>query len=162
MIHFVQFYFENKIRATKTVQIPSGTLLTVAASEAGILFRTDCGGAGTCGKCKVKINSNEQLACQTVIENDLDVIVPESALRHDEKPVIVQAESFLDDRQHDVNVIKRTGHCFGTTEATKTAVTKALNEVPVDAFQDAYRAWKSRWQMCVDAQGNTLKNFKCL
>jgi hypothetical protein len=29
------------------------------------------------------------------------------------------------------------GTCFGNIEAIQTAVTKALNEVPVDAFQDA-------------------------
>ena len=51
------------------------------------------------------------------------------------------------------------GTRFGTIEAIQTAVTKALNEVPVDAFQDAYRAWKSRWQKCVDAQGEYFEEF---
>ena len=51
------------------------------------------------------------------------------------------------------------GTCFGTTEAIQTAVTKALNEVPVDAFQDAYRAWKSHWQKCVDTQGEYFEEF---
>jgi uncharacterized 2Fe-2S/4Fe-4S cluster protein (DUF4445 family) len=137
MINFVQFYFENKVRATKTVQIPSGTSLTVAASEAGILFRTDCGGAGICGKCKVNINGNEHFACQTVVENDLNVIVPESALRHNEKLVIVQAESFLDDQQHDVNVIKRTGHRFGV--AVDIGTTTLVAEL--HGFHDPNAVW---------------------
>ncbi|KAG8227821.1 hypothetical protein J437_LFUL010979 [Ladona fulva] len=42
---------------------------------------------------------------------------------------------------------------FGSTEATQDAVTGALAKVPVDAFQDAYRARQSRWKKCVDAQG---------
>ena len=48
---------------------------------------------------------------------------------------------------------------FGTIRVIQTAVTKALNEVPVDAFQDAYRAWKSRWQKCVDAQAEYFEEF---
>jgi uncharacterized 2Fe-2S/4Fe-4S cluster protein (DUF4445 family) len=135
MINFVQFYFENKVRATKTVHVPSSTLLTVAASEVGIQFRTDCGGAGTCGKCKVDINGNKQLACQTVVENNLNVIVPETALRHDEKLVIVQAESFLDDQQH--NIIKRTGHRFGV--AVDIGTTTLVAEL--HGFHDSNAVW---------------------
>ncbi|CAK9827556.1 hypothetical protein ANTRET_LOCUS5241 [Anthophora retusa] len=44
-------------------------------------------------------------------------------------------------------------------ETIQSAGTKALNEVSVDAFQDAYRAWKSRWQKCVDAQGEHFEEF---
>lgn len=51
------------------------------------------------------------------------------------------------------------GTRFGTIQAIQTAVTNVLNEVPVDAFQDAYRAWKSRWQKCVDAQGEYFEEF---
>ena len=51
------------------------------------------------------------------------------------------------------------GTRFGTTEAIQTAVTKALNEAPVYAFHDAYHAWKSRWQKCVDAQGEYFEEF---
>jgi uncharacterized 2Fe-2S/4Fe-4S cluster protein (DUF4445 family) len=111
MNYSVQFVFETKVGTTQTVQVPSGTLLTVAACEAGFLFRTDCGGAGTCGKCRVRVNGNIQLACQTVVESNLKVIVPESVLRYDEKTVIVQTESFLKTEQQDI--VKRTGHQFG-------------------------------------------------
>jgi hypothetical protein len=51
------------------------------------------------------------------------------------------------------------GTCFGIIEAIQTAVTKALNEVPIDAFQDAYVAWKSCWQKCVDAQGEYFEEI---
>jgi uncharacterized 2Fe-2S/4Fe-4S cluster protein (DUF4445 family) len=135
MIHFVQFYFENKVRATKTVHVSSGTLLTVAASEVGILFRTDCGGAGTCGKCKVHINGNAKPACQTVVEHDLNVIIPESALRHNEQSVIIQAESFLDNRQHEL--IKRSGHCFGV--AVDIGTTTLVAEL--HGFHDPNAVW---------------------
>lgn len=48
---------------------------------------------------------------------------------------------------------------FGSTEAIQDAVTRALAEVPVEAFQDAYRAWQSRWKKCVDAQGNYFEEY---
>jgi uncharacterized 2Fe-2S/4Fe-4S cluster protein (DUF4445 family) len=110
MIYSVHFQSENKSRDVKTVNVPNGMSLTVAASEAGFPLRTDCGGAGTCGKCKVNVDGYERLACQTTVQSNLEVSVPESALRN-EKTVAVQTKSFLDD-----GIIKgagRAGHCFG-------------------------------------------------
>ena len=36
-----------------------------------------CGGHGTCGKCKVVVDGTKQLACQTVVDRDMTVTVPE-------------------------------------------------------------------------------------
>ncbi|KAG8235738.1 hypothetical protein J437_LFUL015606 [Ladona fulva] len=41
------------------------------------------------------------------------------------------------------------GSRFESIEAIQDAVTKAFGEIPVAAFQDAYRAWQSRWGKCV-------------
>jgi uncharacterized 2Fe-2S/4Fe-4S cluster protein (DUF4445 family) len=136
MIYSVRFVFETKVGTSQTVQVLSGTLLTVAASEAGFLFRADCGGAGTCGKCRVRINGNvQQLACQTIVESNLEVIVPESALRHNEKTVIVQTESFLKIGQQDI--IKRTGHQFGVAlDIGTTTLAAELHQ-----FSDPHTVW---------------------
>ena len=40
-----------------------------------------CGGHGTCGKCKVLVDGTEQLACQTVVDRDMTVTVPEKTER---------------------------------------------------------------------------------
>ena len=48
---------------------------------------------------------------------------------------------------------------FGSIKAIQDAVTRALAEVPVDAFQDAYCAWQSRWKKCVNAQGDYFEEF---
>ncbi len=37
----------------------------------------DCGGRGICGKCKVCINGEDALACQTIIDRELSVKLPE-------------------------------------------------------------------------------------
>lgn len=51
------------------------------------------------------------------------------------------------------------GSRFGSIEAIQDAVTRALAKVPIEAFQDAYRAWQSRWKKCVDAQGNYFEEY---
>ena len=77
------------------VRVPTGTLLSEAALLAGIDILQPCGGQGRCGRCTVKIESGTvrrrstlrlspeaiadgyALACQTVIEDDLNVTVPQ-------------------------------------------------------------------------------------
>jgi uncharacterized 2Fe-2S/4Fe-4S cluster protein (DUF4445 family) len=76
------------------VIVPTGTLLADAAREAGIDIQQPCGGQGRCGRCVVKIDSGlvrrrstlrlspedirvgYALACQSVVEGDLSVVVP--------------------------------------------------------------------------------------
>lgn len=70
----------NFISHKKSVKVPQGTDLLTAAVKAGILIHAACGGEGICGKCKVIINGKGVLACQTIVENDLDVSVPEESL----------------------------------------------------------------------------------
>lgn len=80
--------------ASEAVEVPAGTMLTVAAEKAGIEINQPCGGQGRCGQCAVQVTSGnvrrrstmrlsaedvEQgyaIACQTIIEGDLTVIVP--------------------------------------------------------------------------------------
>ncbi|PNF36801.1 hypothetical protein B7P43_G09634 [Cryptotermes secundus] len=64
-------------------------------------------------------------------------------------PDLVPADFFLFPR------IKTAlkGRRFESIQAIQAAVTTALNEVPVEAFEGVYRAWESRWKKCVDAHG---------
>ena len=76
------------------VHVPTGTLLVEAAQLAGLNINQPCGGQGRCGRCAVQVCdgtvrnrstvrlSKESLAagyvlsCQSVIENDVSVVVP--------------------------------------------------------------------------------------
>ncbi len=76
------------------VRVPTGTLLSEVARMAGIDIMQPCGGQGRCGRCVVKIESGTArrrstmrlsaedvemgyaLACQTVVEADVRVVVP--------------------------------------------------------------------------------------
>jgi uncharacterized 2Fe-2S/4Fe-4S cluster protein (DUF4445 family) len=80
--------------ADKRVEVPTGTLLSDAAQQAGIDLQLPCGGQGRCGRCAVIIEEGQvqrrstqrlsdadveagyALACQTTVEGDLVVQVP--------------------------------------------------------------------------------------
>lgn len=80
--------------AAESVQVPTGTLLSEAARLAGVNIQQPCGGQGRCGRCAVQVTegavrrrstmrlSSEDveagyaLACQSVVEGDISVVVP--------------------------------------------------------------------------------------
>ncbi|GAB4573792.1 MAG: ASKHA domain-containing protein [Anaerolineae bacterium] len=80
--------------APEAVEVPTGTLLSEAARQAGIALSQPCGGQGRCGRCAVivtegtvrrrstlrlsagDIAAGYALACQTVVEGDVRVSVP--------------------------------------------------------------------------------------
>jgi uncharacterized 2Fe-2S/4Fe-4S cluster protein (DUF4445 family) len=80
--------------ADEPIEVPGGTLLTDAAEKAGIEINQPCGGQGRCGLCAVQVTSGQvrwrstmrlsaedveqgyALACQTVVEGNVSVIVP--------------------------------------------------------------------------------------
>jgi uncharacterized 2Fe-2S/4Fe-4S cluster protein (DUF4445 family) len=80
--------------AASTVNVPTGTLLSEAARQAGVEITQPCGGQGRCGRCTVQVIDGTvrrrstlrltaddvalgyALACQTVIEGDVEVRVP--------------------------------------------------------------------------------------
>ena len=85
------------IPQNKEIEVETGTDLLKAADIAGLYIEGDCGGRGTCGKCKVKIAEGENtkptkadekhlsakeieagwvLACQHKVENNLVVEIP--------------------------------------------------------------------------------------
>ncbi len=80
--------------STPPVHVPTGTLLTEAARQAGVDITQPCGGQGRCGRCAVlvqeggvrrrstlRLTSEDvaegyALACQSVVEGDAQITVP--------------------------------------------------------------------------------------
>jgi uncharacterized 2Fe-2S/4Fe-4S cluster protein (DUF4445 family) len=80
--------------AAEPVRVPTGTLISEAAQQAGVEITQPCGGQGRCGRCAVKVDRGKvrrrstlrltsedvalgyALACQTVIEGDVEITVP--------------------------------------------------------------------------------------
>ncbi len=77
-----------------TVQVKTGTLLSEAVLSAGVELNQPCGGQGRCGRCALQITEGNirrrstirlskedldqgyALACQSVVEGDIHVVVP--------------------------------------------------------------------------------------
>lgn len=80
--------------ASEPVRLQTGALLTEAAAMAGVEITQPCGGQGRCGRCMIQIVEGSvrrrstlrlstqdvekgfALACQTVVEGDVAIIVP--------------------------------------------------------------------------------------
>lgn len=79
----------------KTLHVSTGTLITEALQNAGLDIMQPCGGQGRCGRCAVilegegarrrstirlsqeDLNAGYALACQTVIEGEVTITIPE-------------------------------------------------------------------------------------
>lgn len=59
------------------IQAAAGETLQEILREAGFLQDAPCGGNGRCGKCRVIVDGAERLACQTIVDRDLTVILPQ-------------------------------------------------------------------------------------
>lgn len=80
----------------KGAEVEEGITLLEAAEQAGVYINSLCGGQGLCGECRLQVvNGNSKadkysvgffsadeimkgyvLACQTRVENDLEVLIP--------------------------------------------------------------------------------------
>lgn len=60
----------------QNIQAQSGEMLLAVLRRVGLIPDAPCGGNGTCGKCKVTVNGQECLACQTPVDRDMNVILP--------------------------------------------------------------------------------------
>jgi uncharacterized 2Fe-2S/4Fe-4S cluster protein (DUF4445 family) len=73
-------YTINFTAQKKKIKVAQGTDLLTAAIRSGVMVHAACGGAGLCGKCKVSIDKKDVLACQTIVESDLDVKIPKESI----------------------------------------------------------------------------------
>ena len=85
----------------RSVFVLPGTKIIEASGRAGININIPCGGQGTCGKCRIQITSEMKtnpcqietdiftpeelkigwrLACQTSVQNDMTVYIPDESL----------------------------------------------------------------------------------
>ena len=80
--------------ASKPVSVPTGTLLSDAARQAGVDLLQPCGGQGRCGRCAVQVTDGTvrrrstmrlteedialgyALACQTIVEGNASIWIP--------------------------------------------------------------------------------------
>ena len=59
-----------------TICAADGENLLSVLRAAALFVDAPCGGNGSCGKCKVRIDGREALACRTVIDRDMTITLP--------------------------------------------------------------------------------------
>jgi len=103
----------------RKIEVPRGTTILDAAQRAGLNMNVVCGGQGKCGKCVVYIQSGKTefdqqkygrffteaelakgacLACETIVQGDLHVVVPEHTLIQEQKILVEGLEQAIDFR----------------------------------------------------------------
>ena len=77
-----------------------GETLLEHVTAAGLSIDAPCGGAGRCGKCLVRLSPDGEqvLACQTLIESDIEVYLPEET----DMKIAANAESGVQKSEHSV------------------------------------------------------------
>ena len=65
----------------KIFSVSAGANLLDALKENGIYPDAPCGGNGTCGKCTMLVNGTQVLACNTVVDRDMTVMLPQAEMR---------------------------------------------------------------------------------
>lgn len=63
---------------TKQIEAKAGDTLLSALRNAGYDINAPCGGNGICRQCRVNLEGREVLACQTRIDRDCSVILPDT------------------------------------------------------------------------------------
>jgi len=103
----------------KEVTVAGGKTILEAAKEAGFTLQTECWGQGVCGRCKVKVEKgnvqkishpklskeeltdNITLACQALIESDLEIFIPETTRFIPENEVVKTTEDLISQKVSD-------------------------------------------------------------
>src|SRR5665647_1384117 len=101
----------------RKIDVARGSTILEAAQRAGLNINVVCGGQGKCGKCVVYVQSgktefdrqkysqffNEDelkkgacLACETTVQGDLHVLVPESTLIQEQKILVEGREGEIE------------------------------------------------------------------
>jgi uncharacterized 2Fe-2S/4Fe-4S cluster protein (DUF4445 family) len=103
----------------RKIDVERGTTLLDAAQRAGLNVNVVCGGQGKCGKCVVYIQSGRAdfdkqkygrfftdaelqkgacLACESTVQGDLHILVPESTLIQEQKILVEGLDQAIDFR----------------------------------------------------------------
>lgn len=118
----------------RKITVPAGTTVLEAARLAGVVLTAACDGTGRCGKCRVRINDQDRLACQERLHRSETVQVPEG---NREMQIMAAARERQFNRQLpetggyglalDIGTTTVVGYLVDLTDGRQVAVQAALN-----------------------------------
>jgi len=101
----------------RKIDVARGSTILEAAQKAGLNINVVCGGQGKCGKCVIyvqsgktefdrqkysqfftedELNNGACLACETIVQGDLHVLIPESTLIQEQKILVEGREGEIE------------------------------------------------------------------
>lgn len=98
----------------KQISCSAGDNLLAVLVKNGVFVDNPCNGKGTCGKCRVKVNGQICLACQTEVTQELEI-----ELLHEERPHQILTTGYIPDFEMDA---KTTGYGIAVDIGTTTVV----------------------------------------
>jgi len=142
----------NFLPENKEVEVETDTTLLQAAEKAGIVLNTLCGGEGLCGQCRLQVTDGKAqadknaigffskdelqkgyvLACQTKIEDDLTVTVPEKS-RAGETHVLTEGTAIAYSEPEKVVLHRRP---YDPASFFEPLVSKVFLELPEPTLAD--------------------------
>ncbi len=114
------------IPSYRKIEVEPGSTILDAVQRAGLNINVVCGGLGKCGKCIVHVQSGKTnfdrekfgrfftedelalgscLACQTTVESDLQVFIPESTLIQEQKILVDGQETAIEFHHRSGNIM---------------------------------------------------------
>lgn len=154
----IDFYEIVFLPVNKSVRVEKGTMLLDAIEQAGLSINTECGGYGSCGKCKVKIvkgnfkkqkhaalsddelTDNIQLACLTEITDNLEVYIPEYKNTQDFQALL--GEYSLDKNSYVKDFVSFPFRCKPLAETVSITIAPPTIENNSDDFSRIKRELK--------------------
>lgn len=104
-------------------RVPTGTLLSDAAKQAGVWIDSPCGGNGTCKKCAVLLNqggdASRVLSCQTKVTQDCFVTLERAGSLKTMRDGVSQSVAFAPLRAYMPIV---SGACFAAIDLGTTSI----------------------------------------
>ncbi|MBN2075772.1 MAG: 2Fe-2S iron-sulfur cluster binding domain-containing protein, partial [Dehalococcoidales bacterium] len=135
----------------KVVEVAEGTTLIDAAIKGGIYLNSLCGGDGLCGECRLQVISGKVrvdknaigffskeeiengyvLACQTKVEEDMEVVVP-SKSRSDEIEILTEGMPLTYSEPESISLNKKSINSTTLLEPLVSKVYLELDEPTLD------------------------------
>jgi uncharacterized 2Fe-2S/4Fe-4S cluster protein (DUF4445 family) len=99
----------------------------------------DCGGRGSCGKCTVTIGGERCLACQTVVDSDMDVTIPHGG--SDSYDILTDSGSCGVDSTTTINPERTIAIDIGTTTVVVKLADSADRDICIAAEMNEQRSY---------------------
>ncbi len=135
MSPLIQFFAASNSHAVRELQVPPETPLAEAASDVGWALRSDCGGRGVCGKCRIQVNGKERLGCQVIVRENMTVEIPRASLKTESTDIVVQQRDFLDQTVQARNPEGGHGYGIALDLGTTTLAAELLEAAPSDSAE---------------------------